>query len=168
MSDDNLPTYVSSLAKLAAATDTSERLWTGYVGRKGFPKKTKRGYDVQAILAWYRQFVLPNKKGGDGSGPSDLNTKRGQKIDEEIALLKLKWAKEMKTVADRAEVDSMLLHVATLQKTMLYQALEREFPPKCEGRTASEISLLGRELADRLCEVFNTSVESWKQAPATG
>lgn len=79
-------------------------------------------------------------------------------------LLDLEIAAKEKKVVDRAEVDALLLHISTLAKTTLYPALERELPPKAEGRTAAEISLLGRQLADRICDQMSRDIEVWAEA----
>jgi hypothetical protein len=98
--------------------------------------------------------------GRTGKGREELLkenlTKKNRLLDLEIA------NKERKSV-DRTEVDALLLHVATMQKTILFPALERELPPRAEGKTASEISVIGREIGDRLCEVFASTIEAWKR-----
>ncbi len=79
-------------------------------------------------------------------------------------LLDLQIAKEEKTVVDRSEVDTLLMHISTLAKTTLYPALERELPPRAEGKTAGEITLVGREIADRICEQMARDIEVWADA----
>lgn len=79
-------------------------------------------------------------------------------------LLDIQIAKEEKSVVDRAEVDQLLMHVSTLAKAVLYPALERELPPKAQGRNAAEISLVGREIADRICEQMRRDMEVWQEA----
>jgi hypothetical protein len=76
----------------------------------------------------------------------------------------LQIAREERKSVDRGEVDAMLLNVASLQKAVLYPALERELPAKAEGKTAVEIAVIGREIADRICETLSGAVESWKRA----
>ena len=116
-----------------------------------------------ALKAW-QDFVAQKELGliGNfvGKGREELLkenlTKKNRLLDLEIA------NKERRSV-DRAEVDSLLLHVGSLAKATLYPALERELPAKAEGRTAAEIALVGREIADRICEVFAANIEQWKQ-----
>ncbi len=82
--------------------------------------------------------------------------KKNRLLDLDIA------NKERKSV-DRSEVDALLLHVATLQKTVLFPALENELPAKAEGKSAAEIRVLGREIGDRICDIFSSAIEAWKQ-----
>ena len=118
-----------------------------------------------SIEAW-QAFIADNELGTVGNRVSgDREELLKDKLTKEIRLLALKIAREEKTSVDRAEVDALLLHIATMQKTVLYPALERELPAKAEGRTAAEVSLIGREIGDRLCAIFASQIESWQQQP---
>jgi len=117
------------------------------------------------IEAW-STYVSDNDLGVVGNRVSqDREELLREKLTKENRLLDLKIAREEKTSVDRAEVDALLLHIATMQKTVLYPALERELPAKAEGHTAAEISLIGREIGDRLCAIFTSQIESWQQRP---
>ena len=85
-----------------------------------------------------------------------------EKLVEEIKLLRIRNAKENRTVVDREAVDAMLLRVGSLMKPVLYHKLERELPPKAAGRAADEIAMLGREMADDICDIFRQGLEEWK------
>jgi hypothetical protein len=120
-----------------------------------------------APLGWdydeWRAFMKDQSLGVSGNRTSaDKEELQKEKLRGEIRLNELKIAKEERTSVSRADVDALLLHIATMQRTVLYPALERELPPRAEGRTAAEIGLVGREIADRLCDIFAASVESWK------
>lgn len=115
-------------------------------------------------LAQWKEFMEENNL---GSGVGN-KTGRGreklleEKLVEEIKLLRIKNAKEQRTVVDRDAVDAMLLRVGSLMKPVLYHKFERELPPKALGRTADEIAMIGREMADDICDIFQRGLEEWK------
>jgi hypothetical protein len=114
--------------------------------------------------AW-KAFIAENDLGIVGNRVSkDREELIKEKLTKENRLLDLKIAKEEKTSVDRKEVDALFLHIATLAKTTLYPALERELPPKAEGRTAAEISLIGREMADKIVDQMQRDMEAWAEA----
>jgi len=120
--------------------------------------------DVPDLERW-KAFVELNELGIVGNRVSkDRETLLKEKLTKENRLLDLKIAKEEKTSVDRKEVDALFLHIATLAKTTLYPALERELPPKAEGRTAAEISLIGREMADKIVDQMQRDMEAWAEA----
>lgn len=90
-----------------------------------------------------------------------VNTK-DEKTQKEILLLQLKIAKEERTVAKISEVESLHNHLATLLKTTLFQRLGRELGPKGEGKTAAELNVFGRSIAEELCGLFTNGIEQWK------
>lgn len=106
------------------------------------------------ILRYYREHNTRTKE--------KLTNGKEEKTQKEVRLLELKIAKEERRTIERAEVNKLLLHVASQQRAVLFAALEREYPGKVVGRTASEISAHGRALADRLCDVFTREVDTWQ------
>lgn len=114
--------------------------------------------------AW-KLFVEENELGISGN-----RTDRGREellkenLTKKNRLLDLQIAKEEKTVVDRSEVNELLLHVSTLAKAILYPAMERELPPRAEGRSAAEISIVGREVADRICEQMQSDLAVWAES----
>ena len=102
-----------------------------------------------------------------GSAGNRVSATREQLLKENLEkknrLLDLQIAKEERTVVDREEVNSLFLHITTLAKTILYPAMERELPPRAEGRSATEISLIGREIADRICDQMARDMEGWAE-----
>ena len=112
---------------------------------------------AQTITGIFKYFREHNQR----TKEKLVNTK-DDKAQKEIRLLDMKIAREERRTVERAEVNTLLLHVASQQKAVLFAALEREFPGKGVGRTASEISAQGRALADRLCEIFQREVEQWQ------
>lgn len=117
----------------------------------------------QNVAAW-REFIAANDLGIVGNRSSkDREALLIEKLTKENKLLDLKIAKEERTSVARSEVDELLLHVATLQKAVLFPALENELPPRAEGRSAAEISVMGRELGDRICGIFAQAMETWNE-----
>lgn len=113
----------------------------------------------------WKAFVEMNELGIVGNRVTkDRETLLKENLTKKNKLLDLQIAKEEKRSVDRSEVDSLFMHISTLAKTTLYPALERELPPRAEGRTAAEISLVGREIADRICEQMARDIEAWSEA----
>ncbi len=85
-------------------------------------------------------------------------------VEKKNRLLDLEIAQKERRTIYRADVNKLLLHVASQQRAVLYAALEREYPGKVVGRTAGEISQRGRELADRVCDIMNREIETWQKS----
>lgn len=83
--------------------------------------------------------------------------KKNRLLDLEIEL------KERKVV-DRAAVNQMLLRMASLQKTVVFQKLEHELPAKAVafGAPMEPMRTLGREAAEAICEIFAQEMDKWK------
>jgi len=121
------------------------------------------GAPTDTNLESWLAFVRDNSLGIAGNRVTkDREALLIEKLETEIALNRAKLAKEERTVVDRDAVDAFLLHVATLQKTILYQRLVRELGPKGEGKTAQELSVFGQAVADELATIFSNSIEQWK------
>lgn len=114
------------------------------------------GKDIPAWLA-YR-----DANGLGESGPKMAYKElREAKLVEEVALLKIKKAKEERRMIDRDEVDELLHHIAANQRSRLYQYLETELPPKCEGLTAAQLRPIFRAAADDVCDQMAALVARW-------
>ena len=85
-----------------------------------------------------------------------------EKLETEIQLNKLKIGKEEGRMVEVAEVETRDMHLGTLMKVMLYQRLGRELGPRGVGKDASQLNLLGEQVADEICEIFQRGVENWK------
>ncbi len=109
---------------------------------------------IQGLFRYYREHNTRTKE-------KLVNTK-DEKTQKEIRLLDMKIEEQERQSVKRSEVSKLLLQVSSKQKAVLFAALEREYPGKVVGRTASEISAHGRALADRLCEVFAREVDQWQ------
>lgn len=155
MIEDTQTITAQELCALSGLTDRRHRQLAteGY-----FPPPIESLYQlaptIQGLFRYYREHNQRTKE-------KLVNTK-DDKAQKEIRLLDMKIAREERRTVERAEVNTLLLHVASQQKAVLFAALEREFPGKVVGRTASEISAQGRALADRLCEIFQREVEQWQ------
>lgn len=143
---DELQRFATSIEALAGMTSISGRQWREYCKRPGFPAKTERGYDVAACLAWKRDNVRARAEAGE------LGPLKEQKLEQEVRYLRLKGDREERRMIPRSEVDALLLHIATRQKTLLYQRLETELPPKLDGLSAAETRPILRKVADDICD----------------
>lgn len=113
----------------------------------------------------WKAFVKENDLGIAGNRVSKSREELlKESLRAKIKLDNLKIAKEERTVVDRAEVDKFLLHIATLQKTILYQRLGRELGPKGEGKNATELNIYGQAVADELADIFANGLEQWQSA----
>lgn len=149
--EDAEKTYVSSFDELGAKTEISARTWISHSRKAGFPKKTGRGFDLLACLEWYRGNVAVPAV---GSAKAGLTAKKEQKLDEEIAILRLKRHREERSVVSVNAVNDSALRVATQQRQLLYEVLVNELPAKTEGRSLAERRVMHREAADRICAMM--------------
>ena len=88
---------------------------------------------------------------------------RDEKTKHEIELLKAKLNRENRKVIDRDEVNKLLLHLATRGRTMLYQFLETEAPPKLDGLGAAEMRPILREMADSIADEMADLVREFEK-----
>lgn len=134
------------------------------------------GCDQRALLAWRKREDAPAGKDipawlayRDANGLGESGPKLGYKelreakLVEEVELLRIKKAKENRKMIERDEVDQLLHHVAAQQRSRLYQYLETELPPKCEGLSAAQLRPIFRGVADDLCDQMAVLVDKWKE-----
>lgn len=122
-----------------------------------FPPAIENRFDlvatVQGVLAYYRDAKNRYRENVDRLKAAKLE-REGQKL--ELELLRL----EGQTL-EASDVDTFLLHVATEMKLSLYQVLVKELPPRAAGRTDAELTVLGRETAEKLCAIFSGNHTRW-------
>jgi len=111
--------------------------------------RQKEGAPVTTDLGAWEAFVKKSELGMKGLSGGLL---RDEKTKHEIELLKSKIAREQRRVIDREEVNRLLLHLATRGRTMLYQFLETEAPPKLDGLGAVQMRPILREMADAIAD----------------
>lgn len=111
--------------------------------------------------AW-REFM--KKTGlGSGKGKAHGTELRDEKLRWEIELLKSKDAKEKRKLIPVEEVNSLLLHIATQGRTLLYQFMETEAPPKLDGMSAAQMRPILREYADTICQKMGDLIKDFEQ-----
>lgn len=143
----------TELAQILGVTRQSIFLW----------RKLPEAPDVADPERW-KEFVAFAGLGVSGNRVSESREELLKaNLEKKNRLLDLQIAKEERTVVDREDINSLLLHIAALAKSILYPALERELPPRAEGRTAVEIGILGREFADRICDQMARDIEVWAE-----
>lgn len=124
--------------------------------RKRFPDDSPAGFDVPSWQAFMAQHGLAAKKGA-GQALKDEKTRH------EIELLKAKLARENRKVIDREEVGRLLLHLSTQGRTMLYQFLETEAPPKLDGLPAAAQRPILREMADAIADKMADAIAQFER-----
>lgn len=106
--------------------------------------------------AWIKEKGV-GVKGRRGSELKDEKTRH------EIELLKAKIDREHRRVIDREEVNRLLLHISTRARTMLYQFLETEAPPKLDGMSAAAMRPMLREMADSIADEMADLADQFKE-----
>lgn len=133
--------------------------WGALARSLGFTTRSLRdwrklpGAPTEPDLAAWQAFIDANDLGTAGNrvgaGREELLK---EKLRKEIELAGIKIDKERRRSIPRSEVDALLLHIATRQKTLLYQRLETELPPKLDGLSAAETRPILRKVADDICD----------------
>jgi hypothetical protein len=151
MAADPKPTW-SLLAKQLQVSKQSIARWRGLPGAPTEPDAP----------VW-RAFIAENGLGVAGNRLSkQRESLLASSVEKKNRLLDIEIAQKERKTIERADVNKLLLRVASQQRAVLYAALEREYPGKVVGRTAAEVSLRGRELADRVCEIMDREIETWQ------
>ncbi len=127
---------------LAVRLGVSRQSVVNWRSMEGAPK-------TRDVEAW-KTFIAENKLGA--RGPRSSGELKDEKTRHEIEILKARLAREKRTVIPAEEVNALLLHLSTQSRTVLYQFMETEAPPKLDGMTASQMRPLLREMADSICE----------------
>lgn len=112
----------------------------------------------------WRRFIDDNQLGSRRMSP-ERESLLERLADRKLRLLDLEIARKEQRTVLRADVDALHLQIATRQKVVLYAALESEYPGKVVGRTAAEIRIAGRQIADRICDVFTRDLSEWRWTP---
>lgn len=124
----------------------------------------KLGVTRQSIVNWRMLPDAPTnrdpvkwgafiKERGLGvKGAKSCNSLREEKTRHEILLIQAKLAREKRAVVSIDEVNRLLLHLSTDGRTMLYQFLETEAPPKLDGMSAAQMRPILREMADAIAD----------------
>lgn len=117
-----------------------------------------------SLEAW-KSFVEANQLGVGGNkvggGREELLQ---EKLRGEIRLNQLKIEREEGKTILVDEVDERDLHLASMQKAYLYAVLGRELGARGAGKSAEELCVLGQQIADQVCAIFNQGVEQWRES----
>ena len=154
----------------------------GLEGRETWSKLAiKLGFSVQSLKNWRKREGAPQTPDLDawetyidvqqlGIAGNRTSDSREDLLKENLKkknrLLDLQIAREERQSIDRTVVDQLFLRLASLQKTVLYQHLEKQMPAKAVGHGAAiePMQKLGREIADALCEIFNQEMDRWQNS----
>lgn len=118
------------------------------------------GAPTDADTESWKRFIEEQQLGGAGN---KVGKRREQLLEEKVEkqnkLLDLQIAREESRMVPRAEVDQMLMTLATQQRSILYQKLENELPPKIDGLPIAESRAALRAAADEICDLMVTLIE---------
>lgn len=149
-----------SAEKLCQLTGLTDRRHRQLAKEGYFPPPIESEYQLvptlQGMFRFYREMSQGEKKG--------LNELKGIKLKREITLADQRIEKEAGRVVPFDSVNEFLLRVGSLQKIVLCQKLEKEMPPRAEGQPVANIIVLGRELADEVCEIFGQHLHEWTES----
>jgi hypothetical protein len=111
------------------------------------------GAPADRDLAAWEEYSKSHNLGAKGSRVTvSASQLKEEKTKWEIEILKNKDARDKRTTIERSEVSQLLLHIATQSRTMLYQFLETEAPPKLDGLAAVAMRPILREMADAIAD----------------
>jgi hypothetical protein len=134
------------------------------------------GYTRQAFTTWRKLPGAPTEPNADewqtfidandlgnagnrvGAGREELLK---EKLRTEIRLGNIKIGKEERKLIDRSEVDALHLHIGTRQRSVLYEYLETEAPPKLDGLPAAQMRPILRKMADDICDIMAGLVDEF-------
>lgn len=134
------------------------------------------GVSVTSLSAWaklpgapatwdpqaWKEFMAASNLGLKGNKVrGERETWLNKKLERETRLLDLKIAKEEGNYIERTAANEFMLHVATMQKTVLYQRLGRELGARGEGKSAAELNALGQAIADEICTIMVNGLEQF-------
>lgn len=137
------------------------------------------GYTRQAVSGWRKLPGAPTEPNADewqafidandlGNAGNRVGADRAEllkeKLRKEIRLAEIKIEKEERKLIDRAEVDALHLHISTRQRSMLYQYLETEAPPKLMNLNATQMRTVLREMADSICDEMVSLVSEFENS----
>lgn len=108
---------------------------------------------IKGIVAYYRDEKNRHRQAVDKL--------RAVKLERETQKIDLELRKMEGQTLEMEAVNEFLLHVSALQKTVLYSVLAKEYPPRITGKTQAEATVLGRETADKICEIFRGKMSEW-------
>lgn len=124
--------------------------------RKRADAPTQPDFEVWSEYIKKHQLGTTVRKFSEGS-------LRDEKTRHEIELLKARIAREHRTVIPAAEVSALLLQIATQSRTVLYQFMETEAPPKLDGMSAAQMRPILREMADTICDKMGDLVREFEE-----
>lgn len=137
------------------AEETKELSWEALAGKLGVTRQSLVNWRLLTGAPQDRDFVKWEafvKENGLGvKGAKSGNALKEEKTRHEIEILKAKLAREKRTVIPAEEVNALLLHLSTQSRTVLYQFMETEAPPKLDGMSAAQMRPILREMADEIC-----------------
>lgn len=147
-----------SADKLCALSGLTDRRHRQLAAEGYFPPPIDSQYQlvptISGLFRYYREHNQRTKE--------KLVNTRDEKTQKENRLLDLEIARKEGRTVERADMDALHFTIFTKQKAVLTAALSSEYPGKCVGRTASEIRVLGADLANRICDIFIQGVEAWE------
>lgn len=152
MSEDTTAPKEASWDSVAKELGVTRQSLVNWRGRPGAPQ----GRDVGE----WRAYIEAEKLGGQGKRGSEL---RDEKIRYETELIKAKIDREKRRVIPTEEVNALLLHIATTGKTLLYQFMETEAPPKLDGLAAAQMRPILREMADAISDKMADLIKDFEQ-----
>ena len=148
--------------KLCTYTGLSDRRHRQLAAEGYFPVPVESMYDlgktVSGIIRYYRE--------AQGKSKLNLNELKAGKLERENKKLDFDIERISGQTVGIAALSEFMLRVSTKLKIRLYQFLEKEMPAraKVDPETAARLTVLGRNLADEMCETLAAELGQWNDS----
>ena len=140
--------FVKTKSALADLLNYSKQRLHTMSALDGFPEKTHKGYNVQAVVEFLTaQGANPTPSVGTPAAKDNRNLTdlKADLLKEQIAKLKFQNQVEQRQYIGKDEIARELTRIVHQFKSVLYGALENELPPILEGMKAADIQVKMRE-----------------------
>ena len=159
--------FVKTKSGLAGLLNYSKQRLHTMSALDGFPEKTNKGYDVEAVVEFLTaQGASPTPSVGTPAAKDNRNLTdlKADLLKEQIAKLKFQNQVEQRQYIGKDEIARELTRVIHQFKSVLYGALENELPPILEGMKAADIQV---KMRGALAEAFRTiETDKWQKVTA--
>lgn len=148
-----------SAEKLSLLTGLTDRRHRQLAADGWFPRPERGQYELvktlQGMFRFYREAQLNTR--------DRINELKAGKLQRETEKIELEMQRMSGATVKFSEVNDFMFQVAVKQKLLLYQRLHKQMPARANGLNASELSVLGRTMADAICEIMARDLEEWNR-----
>jgi hypothetical protein len=112
---------------------------------------------LQGVVRFYRESSIRAR--------SHLQELREGQLERQNKKLDLELLRLNGQMIEVGAVGAFMLRISTRLKSRLYQYLEKELPTRArvDAPEAARLAVLGRELADEMCQTLAGELSAWNQ-----